>query len=91
MTRTLRIAMAAAVVLGAATASLAGPPDYTRVISPSVPLQGMREATTPPARTDVRVPPYALTGSPAPTTAPTEWRWSTENYGNAVSRTIPRR
>ena len=90
MTRGIRIAIAAAVVLGAATASLAGPPDYTRVISPTVQPQGTTETPTPP-RTDLRVPPYALTGSPNPITEPHGWQWSSESFGNLRNQTISRR
>jgi hypothetical protein len=89
MTRNIRIAIAAAVVLGAATASLAGSPDGVRAISPSVPLQGMTE-TTAPSHTDPHVRPYALGGTPGPTSEPGEWRWVSQSYGN-VHRVIPER
>jgi hypothetical protein len=86
MTRAIRIAIAAAVVFGAATATLAGSPEGIRAISPS-PLQGMEQTTTSP-RTDAHVLPYALAGRPAPTTEPTEWRWVPQNYGN-LHQVIP--
>jgi len=89
MTRYIRIAIAAAVV-GAATGSLAGSPDGVRAISPSVPLQGMTETTASPSRTDVRVAPYALGGTPPATSEPAEWRWVPQNYGN-VHGAIPER
>ena len=89
MSPNIRIAIAAAVVLGAVTTSLAGSPDGVRAISPSVPLQGMTETTAPP-RTDVRVPPYALSGTPPPTSEPAKWRWVPQNYGN-VHEVIPER
>jgi len=88
MIRNIRIAIAAAVVLGAATASLAGSPDGVRAISPSVSLQGMTAPTAPPARTDVGVPAYALGGTP--TSEPGEWRWVSQSYGN-VRGVIPER
>jgi hypothetical protein len=90
MIRNVRIAIAAAVVLGAATVSLAGSPDGVRAISPSVPLQGMTETTAPPSRTDARVPPYALSGTPPPTSKPAGWRWVPQHYGN-VHGVIPER
>jgi hypothetical protein len=90
MTRNIRIAIAAAVVLGAATASLAGSPDGVRAISPSVPLQGMTETTEPPSHTDLHVRPYALGGTPGPTSEPGEWRWVSQSYGN-VRGVIPER
>jgi hypothetical protein len=89
MTRNIRTAIAAAVVLGAATASLAGSPDGVRAISPSVPLQGMTQTTAPP-RTDIHVPPYALGGTPPATSEPAEWRWVPQHYGN-VHEVIPER
>jgi len=88
MTRNIRIAIVAA-VLGVATAALAGPPDAARVISPTVPLQGTMETPAPP-RIDVRVPPYQLTGSPARTSEPSEWRWTSQTLGN-VHRTVAER
>jgi hypothetical protein len=63
MTGTIRIAIAAAVVFGAATATLAGSPEGVRAISPTVPLQGMEQTTTTP-RTDVHVPPTSSRDGP---------------------------
>jgi hypothetical protein len=83
MTTTIRIAIAAA-VLGAATASIAGPPDYARTISPPSWLQSTRVAQepTPPK-------PYALTGSQK--TEDTGWRWSTQYVGTKGSQLVPER
>jgi hypothetical protein len=88
MIRNISIAIAAAVVLGAAAASLAGSPDGVRAISPSVPLQGMMETTAPSAHTDAGMPPYALGGTS--TSESGEWRWVSQSYGN-VHGVIPER
>jgi hypothetical protein len=90
MTRTIRIAIAAAVVFGAATVALAGSPEGINAISPSVPLQGMARTATG-SRTDVHARPYALTGQPAPNPESTEWRWVSQNYGGKVIQVIPQR
>ena len=72
MTTTIRIAIVAA-VLGAATASIAGPPDYARTISPSPWLQSTRVAQEPTPTN-----PYALTGSQ--NTEDAGWRWSDRRF-----------
>jgi len=90
MTSTIRIAIAAAIVVGAATAALAGSPDGIYAISPSVPLQGM-ERTVTGSGTDVHARPYALTGQPARNPESTEWLWVSQNYGGKVKRVIPQR
>lgn len=83
MTTAIRIAIVAA-VLGAATASIAGPPDYARTISPPSWLQSTRVAQepTPPK-------PYALTGSQK--TEDTGWRWSMQYVGTKGSQLVPER
>jgi hypothetical protein len=83
MITTIRIAIAAA-MLGAATASIAGPPDYVRTISPAPWLQSTRvtQEPTPPNS-------YALTGSQK--TEDTGWRWSTKYVGTKGSQLVPER
>jgi hypothetical protein len=85
MITTIRIAIAAA-VLGAATASLAGPPDYARVISPPAWLQSTQVAKepTPPS-------PYALTGSGSQKTEDTGWRWSMKYVGSKGPQLVAER
>ena len=85
MTRTIRTAIAATVVFGAATAAVAGSPEGIRAISPSVPLQGMERTTTAPPGEHH----YALTGQPAPKPESTGWQWLTQNYGGKVIQVLP--
>jgi hypothetical protein len=86
MIRNIGIAIAAVIVLGAATTSLAGSPEGVLAISPSVPLQGIEMRSTGPG-TDVHAPSYALTGRPAPESG--EWRWVPQSYGGRSIDVIP--
>jgi len=84
MTRTLRIAIAAGVLLGPATAALAGSPEGARAFSPNLWF------SSPPASTPTTTPPYALTGQPSPKTEPTGWRWVL-TYSGKSPEVIPER
>lgn len=88
MIRNIWVAIVAVIVLGMASASLAGSPEGILAISPSVPLQGFEMRATGPG-TDVRAPSYALTGRPAPESG--EWRWVVQNYGGKLNEVIPER
>jgi len=87
MIRIVVLAIGAALVLGAATASFAESPYGAQAASPSVPLQGSVRNETPP-------PPYALTGSPPQATLPAQpdgWTWTTQRLGRRVVRVVPQR
>jgi hypothetical protein len=83
MTRHLEITLIAAVaVLGAASASFAGPTDGSR--------QGVSPPTSAAPTPEPRTKPYALTGSETPESGTptrrtsTGWRRSVERLGNKV-------
>jgi hypothetical protein len=77
MTRHVKISLIAAlVVLGAASPSLAGPTDGSRqAVSPTT----WAEQTPEPGTR-----PYALTGSEKPKSIPTGWRRSVQRLGDKV-------
>jgi hypothetical protein len=87
MNRNSGLAVGAALVLGAATASVASSPYGAQAISPSVPPQGTAQSDT--------TPPYALTGSPPPRASsraePDGWTWTVQRLGRRVVRVIPER
>jgi hypothetical protein len=82
MTRNIRIAIAAAVVLGTATASLAGSPEGAQAFWSSM-WTAPKEETRPTS-----AQPYALTGMQPATTEPRGWTLSTESYGNGQPRVV---
>jgi hypothetical protein len=85
MTTSIKITIASAVVLGAATASLAGSPDGAQAFWSSM-------WTAPKAETrPTPVQPYALTGAPQRTNEPHGWTTSTENYGKSGPTVVYRR
>ena len=86
MIRIVGLAIGAALVLGAATASFAESPYGAQTASPSVPLQGSVRNETPP--------PSALTGSPPQATLPVQpdgWTWTTQRLGRRIVRVVPQR
>jgi hypothetical protein len=86
MIRIVGLAIGAALVLGAATASFAESPYAAQPASPSVPPQGSVRNETPR--------PNAPTGSPPQTTLPAQpdgWTWTTQRLGRRVVRVVPQR
>ncbi len=82
MSRNIRIAIAAAVVLGAATASFAGSPEGAQAFWSSMWTAPKEETRPTPTQ------PYALTGTQPATTEPHGWALSTESYGNREPRVV---
>ena len=85
MTRTIRIAIAGGVLLGAATAALAGSPEGARAFSPNLWFSSPPAGSTP-----TTTAPYALTGQPSPRTEPTGWRW-VPTYSGKSPEMVPER
>jgi hypothetical protein len=84
MTRILEVALAAAVVHGTATMSLAGSPAGAQPISNNAVTQAAPEAATQPA-------PSALASTASAQPVSKGWHWEVQRLGRRVIRVMPER
>jgi hypothetical protein len=84
VTRIVEIALAAALVCGAATVALAGSPAGAQAITPSAAVPAAPETVTRPV-------PSALASTASAQPVSKGWRWEVQRLGRRVIRVMPER